>query len=121
MLQMLIKLFAGMALKPTKRLWTFVKQAKHAVWEAEMKKEFGHCGKGVRLNGFSTFISPAEIHIGNNVHIGQNAWFRADGGLEIEDNTHMSRNCVIFTANHNILGKRLPYDDTFLKKHMQIG
>lgn len=100
--------------------YLFVK-ARHAVWEQETKLKFGSCGSGVFLNGFSTFISPENINIGDNVHIGQNAWFRADGGIVISDNTHISRNCVIFTSNHNYVGKRLPYDETFIKKPVFIG
>ncbi len=70
---MILEFLARMAIRPTKYLWILVKQANHAVWETETKEGFGHCGKGVHLTGFSTFISPANIHIGNNVHIGDGA------------------------------------------------
>lgn len=96
-------------------------RARHVVWEEDMKRRFGSCGKGVHLNGFSTFIQPENIHLGDNIHIGQQSWFRADGGINIGDNTHISRNCVIFTSNHNYQGKRLPYDETYLKKPVSIG
>jgi maltose O-acetyltransferase len=89
--------------------------------EVNTKRKFGYCGEGVSLSGSSNFISPSSIKIGNNVHVGKNAWFRADGGLEIGDNTIISRNCVIFTASHNYKGERLPYDDTFLKAPVYIG
>ena len=86
-----------------------------------MKKRFGCCGKRVHLSPFSTFIEPRNMRVGDNVHIGFNGWFRADGGLEIGDNTHISRNCVIFTSSHNYEGERLPYDNTYIQKPVQIG
>ena len=62
-----------------------------------------------------------NILIGNNVHIGNNAWIRAEGGLTIGDNTHISRNLVLYTINHCYDGCRLPYDEQLAKKPVVIG
>ncbi len=90
-------------------------------WEEDQKIRFGSCGKGVRLNGRSVFTGHANIHIGNNVHIGNGAYFRGEGGLYIGHNTHISRNCVIYTMNHNFEGERLPYDEKYIYKPVYIG
>jgi maltose O-acetyltransferase len=112
------------------QLFRLIKHASHAMAAAydceveartDIKNQFGHCGQGVHIAKGSAFICPSQMWVGNNVHIGTNAWFRADGGIEIGDNTHISRNCVIFAADHNYRGKRLPYDDTFIKEPVRIG
>ena len=79
------------------------------------------CGGDLRLLGsiFITGIESAEI--GDNVHIGDNAYIRAEGGLTIGDNAHISRNLVLYTINHNYCGCRLPYDETMIRKHVSIG
>lgn len=94
---------------------------RRAGWQEETKRKFGHCGDNVRLRAYSSFICPDMIKVGDNVHIGENAWFRADGGLEIGDNTIISRNCVIFTADHNYSGESLPLDNSYIKKPVCIG
>ena len=87
----------------------------------QLKNELGYCGKGVRFNGRIVITSPESVSIGNNVHIGDNAWIKGEGGLVIGDNTHISRNLVLYTVNHDYLGSRLPYDENLIKKPVQIG
>lgn len=79
------------------------------------------CGKDLRLNGSFVFTGIESAEIGDNVHIGDNAYIRAEGGLAIGDNTHISRNLVLYTINHNHLGCRLPYDETVIRKPVSIG
>lgn len=78
-------------------------------------------GGNVRFNGMSKITGLEQCIIGDNVHIGENAFIRGEGGLTIGNNTHFARNVVIYTHNHNYQGKRLPYDDTFNFKEVQIG
>jgi len=77
-------------------------------------------GKCVRFNGVSHISGLENIEIGNNVHIGNNAWIRGEGGLYIGDNTHISRNLVLYTINHNYKGNLLPYDNTSINKKVII-
>lgn len=79
------------------------------------------CGIGVRLNGELLITEPQSVCIGNNVHIGNNAFFASSGGLTIGDNTHISRNVTIYTVNHNHSGNALPYDDDEIPKSVLIG
>lgn len=92
-----------------------------------LKQQLGFCGEFVRFNGNIFITHPPKVQIGNNVHIGDRAYFVTEGGLSIGDNTHISRNVTIYTANHNYEGNALPYDDSFLfepvviQKNVWIG
>lgn len=79
------------------------------------------CGKGSGLWGPVTITGHAQIELGCNAHIGGGAFIRGEGGLVIGDNTHISRNLVLYTLNHQYEGSRLPYDDTHVEKSVQIG
>ena len=52
-------------------------------------------GSELKFNGDFKITHPEQVVIGDNVHIGQNAYFRTKGGLTIGDNTHISRNVTI--------------------------
>ena len=78
------------------------------------------CGKCVRLNGSIHCTGMDHLELGNNVHINDNAYFRAEGGLYIGDNAHLSRNMTIYTINHEYTGKVLPYYDSIVKKPVRI-
>ncbi len=80
-------------------------------------KRIGEC---VRFNGVSSISGLDNLEIGNNVHIGDNAYIIAEGGLYIGDNTHISRNLILYTVNHNYYGKLLPYDNTEIEKKVII-
>lgn len=83
--------------------------------------QFQSCGVGVRINGEIKVTDPRSVAIGNNVHIGSNAYFSSAGGLVIADNVHISRNVTIYTVNHNYAGEALPYDQLELPKPVIIG
>jgi maltose O-acetyltransferase len=85
------------------------------------KRSFGLCGKGVRIYGRFRVTSPQHLYLGDNVHINDNAFIRAEGGLKIGDHTHISRNVVIYTMNHEYEGTRLPYDEHKVLKSVEIG
>lgn len=76
---------------------------------AQMKRS----GKGVCLNGRISIVQPEMLEVQDNVHIGNNAYIDARGGIIIGANTHISRNFVVHSANHRYEGKYLPYDETY--------
>jgi len=81
----------------------------------------GAVGDGCEIKG-SIYISvPKKLFLGNNVHIGDNAYFKSDGEIHIGDNCHFSRNVTIYSVNHNYQGVVLPYDNTNIKKKVTIG
>lgn len=86
-------------------------------WISQLKSY----GTGLKVRGFVQISGAAAVEIGHNVHIGENAFIRGGGGLTIGDNTHISRNLVLYTINHCYEGDRLPYDDTTVKKPVEIG
>ncbi|MFQ5509839.1 MAG: acyltransferase [Leptospirillia bacterium] len=88
---------------------------------ARIREQLGRCGEGVHLNGRVTIAFPELAELGDNVHVGDGSQLMAKGGIRIGDHTHISRNVVIYSANHNIEGERLPYDDTYLEKPVVIG
>jgi|GEM_PF-379412 len=86
-----------------------------------VKLKFGGCGRGVRIYGRLRLTSPENLFLGENIHINDNAFIRAEGGLRIGDHTHISRDVVIYTMNHQYEGKRLPYDEQKVLKPVVIG
>lgn len=86
-----------------------------------LKRKFGSCGQGVRIYGRFRVTAPHHLYIGDNVHINDNAFIRAEGGLKIGDHTHISRNLVVYTMNHQYQGSRLPYDEQKVYKPVDIG
>lgn len=79
------------------------------------------CGVGVEVEGRFRMTGPEGASIGNNVHIGDNTVFRAEGGLIIGDNTHVGPNVTILTTNHEYEGTALPYDHRHRYRPVTIG
>ena len=84
-------------------------------------RRFASCGPGLHIYGPCNITNPSTVWIGENVHINRGAFIRAEGGLHIGDNVHIARNLTIYTINHNYQGDALPYDDTVVKKPVDIG
>jgi acetyltransferase-like isoleucine patch superfamily enzyme len=84
---------------------------------AQMKS----CGPRLSVHGPIRLYGADRVAIGSNVHIGENAFIRGEGGLEIGDNTRISRNLVLYTMNHRYEGHRLPYDDGRVHAPVAIG
>lgn len=96
------------------RLW-------HYLINEARKHTFKFCGQGVMLHGKLTIHGSRNLSIGHNVHINEGAFLRAEGGLTIGDNCHISRNLVIYTMNHQYEGDLLPYDREMIMKPVSIG
>lgn len=72
--------------------------------------------------GQNHLVTGAEnFEIGENVHINDSCFIRAEGGVSIGDNTHISRNLVLYSINHDYKGNALPYDDKMIHKKVSIG
>jgi len=80
-----------------------------------------HCGKQVHFHGKVTIISPTNVVMEDNVHIGNNSYLDGRGGITIGENTHISRNFVVHSSSHDYLGACLPYDDVYHLKPVIIG
>ena len=78
-------------------------------------------GTGGRVGSRLVLTGARFLSLGNNVHIGDDAYIRAEGGLVIGDNTHISRRVTIYTVNHEYEGRALPYDERHRHRSVVIG
>ena len=85
-----------------------------------LRKSIKYLGEGVMFNGKVKVSNPKYLILGNNVHIGDNAFIKSDGGVVIGDHTHISRNVAIYSVNHDYQGERLPYDNNAIDRPVVI-
>lgn len=104
-------------LKNMRQKW---REQQRLAWQAHVIQQFSSCGRGTHLSRGTVFVFPERISLGDNVHIGSNGWFQGYGSISIGDNVHISRNCAVFSSNHNYHGERLPYDATYFAKAVSI-
>lgn len=103
------------------RINALYKRARDSWLTQTYVKHFAACGPGLRIYGPCNITSLGSVRAGENVHINRGAFIRANGGLNIGNNVHIARNLTIYTINHNYAGKVLPYDETMIKKPVNIG
>ncbi len=84
-------------------------------------KDVANKGSNCRFVGRVQIHDPDHLELGDNIRIGQDSFFYCKGGLTIGSNTQISRFVTIYTANHDIAGDAIPYDDTYVTKPVQIG
>lgn len=85
-------------------------------------KRIKHFGQNSFFWGKEHYVSGMDnLVIGENVHINDNCHIRAEGGVEIGDNTHISSNFILYSINHDYKGNALPYDQNMIKKKVIIG
>lgn len=78
-------------------------------------------GGEIVLAGPGYITGVDQLTVGLNVHMGWDFFIRAEGGLTIGDNTHISHRLTVYTHNHDHKGALLPYDDTYVLKPVSIG
>lgn len=93
-------------------------QTARGVIELEKVK---HKGNNCLFHGFVDVRYPDKLILGNNIRIGSGSFFFALGGIKIGDNSQISRNVLIYSGNHNINGRAIPYDDSYILKPVIIG
>jgi acetyltransferase-like isoleucine patch superfamily enzyme len=106
--------------KLMKKYKKFEKREQNNIHYDNILKAGGRIGKGCKFGSNVILSGLNNIRIGNNVHIGTGSFIRAEGGLEIKDNTIISRNAVLYTTSHNYEGTLLPFDNTFTKRKVII-
>lgn len=90
------------------------------VTRAQLKQ--ASIGTNSRFYGKGSIYFSHGLKVGDHSRIGDNYFFHAKGGIEIGDNTIISRNVVIYSANHNYLtDDLLPYDTTYIERKVIIG
>jgi len=82
------------------------------------------------LKGIATYKEVPNINhkcvFNRNTHLGKNCHFNGmnisgGGKVIIGDNFHSGTSCMMISQNHNIYGKALPYDNTYIYKDIEIG
>ena len=81
------------------------------------KRSIGSYGKGLLVNFPCSFTKKTKI--------GSNCSFNGmkvmgNGVVQIKDNFHSGKECMIMTNNHNYEGSKLPYDDTYIVQNVTI-
>lgn len=119
------KLLFKCTLRPLLRIVTMIGQSLK-LWYYDYRnhlllERLKSCGKDSHFYGSVTVIRPERLSIGSNVHINNNTYINATGGVVIGDNTHISRNVTLYSYSHNYKGEALPYDDTTIEKPVTIG
>lgn len=78
-------------------------------------------GRGNSIVGYSRFLDPQNLHLGQNIEIGYNCFFFCKGGIFIDDFTIISRNVTIYSSNHNYRSEYIPFDESYVHKPVRIG
>ncbi|MCP4309316.1 MAG: hypothetical protein GY788_31465 [bacterium] len=74
------------------------------------KSQSRSCGAAVHIHPSVRIEHPQGLSIGNNVYVGEDCYIEADGGVEIQENVHLSRRIVIYSSDHDFrCGGYLPY------------
>lgn len=72
----------------------------------------------IKVNGFSYFTNKTKI--GKNSHFNGFKVFGI-GKCTIGDNFHSGFGCKVLTSQHNYKGNKLPYDESYIVKDVNIG
>ena len=81
----------------------------------------GNLGKDCRIHGVVRIYCPENLELGDYVRIGKGCFFHCMGGIKIGANTQISRDVLIYSGNHNIDSKAIPYDNSYVNKPVLIG
>jgi len=115
--------------KLAKKIFTFFVFKAKTILDTELNNQKQSLIKKMKKFGPNSFLwgnthtisCPQNMEVGENVHIGNNCYIRAEGSVCIGDNTHISRNLILYSLNHDYEGENLPYDEQFIYKPIRIG
>lgn len=87
-------------------------------YATKIKKRAIVCGKNLYVGGKS--------YVNSQTFLGENVCFNGmaisgKGKVEIGNYFHSGVGCQIITSFHNYEGDRIPYDDTYIHKAVEIG
>jgi acetyltransferase-like isoleucine patch superfamily enzyme len=98
----------------------FMYRIKNA-WGVANLRKIKNKGVNVKAVGYSRFLDPQNITLGNNVRIGYGCFLFGKGKIVIGDHTILSRNITIYSSNHDYNGNMIPYDSNYVDKPVIIG
>lgn len=96
----------------------FISDHLQILYKTLVKYRVASVGKNLHVNGFS-IVSKTTI-LGNNVNF-NGIRISGAGKVQIGNNFHSGRECLIISQNHNYdKGNAIPYDDTYIPKDVII-
>jgi len=98
----------------------FEDKVRDAVGKVSLKT-VKHQGSNCKFHGDVKVYYSDGLQLGDNIRVGFGSFFFALGGITIGSNTQISRNVVIYSANHSTDGEAIPYDDQYILKPVTIG
>ena len=114
-----MKAFISRVAKYTNK--NYIKPFVHNKKQRELYNRLGQVGNLCQIHESLAVQRGKGIVIGKNVHVGSGGYIDGRGGVVIGDNTHISRNVTIYSANHNYKIGALPYDQRLLCGLVTIG
>lgn len=95
-----------------------LKLLRKTFWTTLARNRVSTYGDGLTVNFKSRFTKFVELGNNNNFN---GIKVKGKGSVSIGDNFHSGENLLIITDIHNYEGNRIPYDDTYIVKNVQIG
>lgn len=86
-------------------------------WTRLAKNKVRVYGEGLSVNFKSRFTRFVELGRNNNFN---GIKVKGKGTVRIGDNFHSGENCLIITEIHNYEGRKIPYDETYIIKSVEI-
>lgn len=123
-----LKYIAIKAARPFQRLMSAAERDIASEKVENLKKKFQSAGTHVKISSSAIIICPTGVVVGNNVHVDDDCYINAEGGLQIQDNVHISRRVTIYASDHVFRNSGLlPYGpfrewrQTIIEKNVWIG
>lgn len=107
-----------MILRLLKNLKRLIHEIYVMIWTYRSKLKITKYGKNLRVN--SRCIFSGKVILGDNCNF-NGMRILGNGTVVIGNNFHSGIECMIITQNHNYEGKKIPYDETYIKKTITIG
>ncbi len=94
--------------------------------QARVRAAFQSIGDNVIIDPSAEIVDPRAIALGNNIQMGRGVFIQAQGGLQIQDNVHISDGVAIYTTEpHQGSDASLPQRQTWrqvvIERNVTIG
>ena len=100
-----------------KKIKTFIKYMMRNFFSMLVKQTVATCGDGLKVNYYSKVNKKTVLK--NNVNM-NGLIVSGQGRVVIGNNFHCGKQCLLITQSHNYEGSKIPYDDTYELKDINI-
>ena len=116
-MELISKIFTFWIIDKKWRKWARAR-IKTLIYGWKVFRDAKSIGKSFYCGGFS-LVNENTI-IGDNVAF-QGLKMNGDGNVKFGNFIHIGTECLIVTRSHNYEGERIPYDNTYIYKDIEIG